>query len=68
MVGVGKAPKPMTNAEKNAMKDPHSGLYIVNPVLSIDALNERMMGRRHISVSTIPLHMRGGQIEGVLML
>ena len=37
---------------------------VSNPVVSVAELHDRMEGRRHLSVTTIPLHLRGGEVEG----
>lgn len=35
-----------------------------NPLVSQEAMRERMEGRRMVRLSTIKLHLRGGEIEG----
>uniref|UniRef100_A0A2P2IFS2 Protein MCM10 homolog n=1 Tax=Hirondellea gigas TaxID=1518452 RepID=A0A2P2IFS2_9CRUS len=55
---------PQTEAERNAIRDPYSGIFIVNPAVSAAVLQDRMDGRKHVSLTTIPLHIRGGEVEG----
>ena len=35
-----------------------------NPLIDVAQMQERMVGRRHVPLTTIPLHTRGGEMEG----
>ncbi|XP_045613023.1 protein MCM10 homolog [Procambarus clarkii] len=51
-------------SDKNCTIDQYSGIRIVNPVVSGEMMRERMEGRKMVRMSTINLHLRGGDIEG----
>ncbi|MPC20280.1 Protein MCM10 [Portunus trituberculatus] len=50
--------------DENVTLDAYSGIRIINPLVSQQAMRERMEGRRMVRLSTIKLHLRGGEIEG----
>ncbi|KAA0191811.1 hypothetical protein HAZT_HAZT010278 [Hyalella azteca] len=64
LVPAGGSLTKMTPAEKNAVRCAYSGIFVVSPQVSASQMQERMEGRRFVSFSTIPLQMRGGEIEG----
>ncbi|KAF2360021.1 Zinc finger Mcm10/DnaG-type [Trinorchestia longiramus] len=64
LVPVGGSMGQLTPAEKNAIRCPYSGIFVVSPQVMPSQMQERMEGRRHVSLSTIPLHLRGGEMEG----
>ncbi|KAK3876327.1 hypothetical protein Pcinc_018867 [Petrolisthes cinctipes] len=54
----------LPDTDKNVATDFYSGIRIVNPLVSSDAMQERMAARKMVRMSTIQLHIRGGEIEG----
>ncbi|XP_071544042.1 protein MCM10 homolog [Panulirus ornatus] len=54
----------LTDCDKNVTVDQYSGIRIINPLVSGDVMRERMEGRKMVRMSTINLHLRGGDIEG----
>lgn len=52
------------DTDKNVTLDAYSGIRIVNPLVSQEAMRERMETRKMVRLSTITLHLRNGEIEG----
>ncbi|KAK7078393.1 minichromosome maintenance-related protein [Halocaridina rubra] len=50
--------------DKNAVTDFFSGVRLINPLITQEAMRERMEGRKMVRMSSINLHVRGGDIEG----
>lgn len=50
--------------DRNCTIDQYSGIRIVNPLVLGDMMRERMEGRKMVRMTTICLHLRGGDIEG----
>ncbi|XP_076035171.1 minichromosome maintenance 10 homolog isoform X2 [Oratosquilla oratoria] len=64
LVGLRGAAEAVSAQDKNVSVDSFSGIRIINPAVSTDVMKERMEGRKMVHMSTIPLHVRGGEIEG----
>ncbi|KAK8388115.1 hypothetical protein O3P69_020181 [Scylla paramamosain] len=52
------------HTDENVTLDAYSGIRIIKPLVSQEVMRERMEGRRMVRLSTIKLHLRGGEIEG----
>ncbi|XP_042229789.1 protein MCM10 homolog isoform X2 [Homarus americanus] len=64
LVSLKEAGTSSSEVDKNVTVDQYSGIRIINPVVSGDSMRERMEGRKMVRMSTINLHLRGGDIEG----
>ncbi|KAG0729063.1 Protein MCM10 [Chionoecetes opilio] len=65
LVNIGRAGASTSQEQdKNVTLDAYSGIRIINPKVSQEALREMMEARKMVRMSTITLHLRKGEIEG----